>query len=359
MKTALHLSERGYGDVWPNPTVGCVVVDGDGHIVGRGWTLSGGRPHAETEALKRAGARAKGATAYVSLEPCAHHGATPPCAQALIDAGVGRVVTSCEDPDPRVAGKGHAMLRAAGIDVVSSVLVKEATAAHAGFFSRVKRRRPLITLKLATSLDGKIALKSGESRWITCKAARGAAHILRSQHDAIMVGIGTVLADDPELTIRVAGVKRSRLVRVIADADARLPSESKLAASALEHAVWLLCASDADVARQAMLAAKGVRILHVPRASVGVDLHQAVGRLASEGLTRVLVEGGASLAASILQARLVDRLAWFRSPAAIGGDGVSALGALNLTTLQGMPRFKPVDTMRWAQDVLETYEPAT
>jgi diaminohydroxyphosphoribosylaminopyrimidine deaminase/5-amino-6-(5-phosphoribosylamino)uracil reductase len=359
MKTALHLAARGYGDVWPNPTVGCVIVDDAGCIVGRGWTQSGGRPHAETEALRRAGARAKGATAYVTLEPCAHHGVTAPCAQSLIDAGIGRVITACEDPDPRVCGKGHAMLRAAGSDVQTGVLLKEAMAANAGFFHRVKRGRPLITLKLATSLDGKIALKNGESRWITGEAARRAAHLLRSRHDAIMVGIGTVLADDPELTIRIAGIKRSRLIRVVADADARLPTESKLATSAFETAVWLLCARDADAARQAALTAKGVRILHVSRGPVGVDLAEAVAALAREGLTRVLVEGGARIAAGILQAHLADRLAWFRSPVAIGADGVGGLAALNLATLQAMPRFEPVDTMRWAQDVLETYEPAT
>ena len=359
MRMALRLAQRGLGDVWPNPSVGCVIVEQNARVVGRGWTQSGGRPHAETEALGRAGARAKGATAYVTLEPCAHQGATGPCAQALIDAGVSRIFASCEDPDRRVAGKGHAMLRAAGIEVHAGLLAKESTATNAGFFSRVERGRPLIALKLATSLDGKIALKNGQSRWITGEDARRAGHLLRSRHDAVLVGMGTVLADDPELTCRIAGIRRPRLLRIVADADARLPMQSKLAASARATAVWLLCAHDADASRQSALAAKGVRLVHVPRAADGIDIARAFAQLAGEGVTRILVEGGARLAARICQANLVDRLAWFRSPTAIGADGVSALAALSLETLQAMPRFKLAHMMRLGQDVLETYEPAT
>ena len=359
MKLALLLGRRGLGDLWPNPAVGCVIVDRAGRIVGRGWTQSGGRPHAETEVLARAGDAAKGATVYVTLEPCAHQGVTGPCAQALIHAGVARVVASIEDPDPRVAGKGFAMLRTAGVEVATGMLEKEALAANAGFFNRLQRGRPFVTLKLATTLDGKIALKSGESRWITGEASRRAGHLLRSQHDGVMVGIGTALADDPELTCRIAGIKRSRLVRIVADADARLPLQSKLVSTASAFAVWLLCASDADAARQAALARKGVRVLTVARTTDGIDLAKAVGVLGKEGLTRVLVEGGATLAAGMLKARLVDQIAQFRSPAAIGGDGLSAIAALGLRTLTEMPRFKAIDTLRLVEDVLETYEPAT
>jgi diaminohydroxyphosphoribosylaminopyrimidine deaminase/5-amino-6-(5-phosphoribosylamino)uracil reductase len=356
MRMALHLAQRGLGDVWPNPAVGCVIVDRDGHVVGRGWTQSGGRPHAETEALMRAGASARGATAYVTLEPCAHQAVTGPCAVALQNAGVVRVVSALEDPDPRVAGKGHTMLRVAGVDVVVGVLGKEAHAANAGFLSLIERGRPIVTLKLATTLDGKIALKNGGSRWITNEDSRHAAHVLRSRHDAIMVGVGTALADDPELTMRVAGVKRSRFVRIVADADARLPADSKLARSANDLPVWVLCAADADAARRTALAKLGARLLHVPRASSGICLKQALAALGREGLTRVLVEGGATLAAGLLSASLVDQLAQFRAPAAIGGDGLSAVGSLNLTSLQAMPRFRPIETMRLGEDVLETYE---
>ena len=251
------------------------------------------------------------------------------------------------------------MLRAAGVDVVTGLLAKEALAANAGFISRIQRGRPLVTLKLATTLDGKIALKSGESRWITNERSRRAAHLLRAQHDAIMVGIGTALADDPDLTCRLDGIKRSRAVRIVADADARLPPQSKLASTARDRAVWLLCASDADARRQAGLVANGVRILHVARSRNGIDLAAALIALGREGLTRLLVEGGARLAAGLMAAQLVDRLAWFRAPAAIGADGLGALATHNVAALSAMPRFKPMETLHLAEDVLETYEPAT
>jgi diaminohydroxyphosphoribosylaminopyrimidine deaminase/5-amino-6-(5-phosphoribosylamino)uracil reductase len=359
MKTALHLAQRGLGDVWPNPAVGCVVVDGAGRIVGRGWTQRGGRPHAETEALAQAGAAARGATAYVTLEPCSHQGVTGPCASALVDAGLARVVSALEDPDPRVCGRGYAMLRSAGVEVVTGVLEREARAANAGFLSCVQHGRPFVTLKLATTFDGKIALSSGESRWITNDRSRRAAHLLRSRHDGVMVGIGTALSDDPELTCRLPGIQRNRLVRIVADANARLPLSSKLASTANEIAVWLLCAADADGSRQAALSKTGVRVFHVPRTPDGINLARAFAALGGEGLTRVLVEGGATLAAGLLKARLADQIAQFRAPAAIGGDGVSAIGALGLSGLNEMPRFRPIETLRLAEDVLETYEPAT
>jgi len=358
MRLALRLAQRAVGDTWPNPAVGCVIVDQAERIVGRGWTQSGGRPHAETEAIARAGGAARGATAFVTLEPCAHQGVTGPCAQALVDAGVARVVSALEDPDPRVSGKGHAMLRAAGVDVTTGVLGVEARSANAGFLSRIERGRPFVTLKIATSLDGKIALANGESKWITSEAARRGAHLLRSQHDAVLAGIGTVLADDPELTCRVAGIARKRFVRIVADADARLPTTSRLASSANEAAVWLLCASDADAARQAALAQKGVRILHVARAASGIDLGRAFALLAREGLTRVLIEGGATLGASALKASLVDQIARFGAPAAIGGDGLSAIGALGFARMSETLRFKRGETLRLGEDVLETYQPA-
>lgn len=358
MHMALHLAQRGLGDVWPNPAVGCVLVSRDGYVVGRGWTQSGGRPHAEVEALGRAGGAARDATAYVSLEPCSHQGVTGPCAGALLQASVRRVVSAIEDPDPRVAGRGHEMLRAAGIDVAVGVLSTAARALNAGFFSRIQRGRPSLTLKLATTLDGKIALRNGASQWITSEASRHAAHLLRASHDAVLVGIGTALADDPDLTCRLAGIDRSRAVRIVADADARLPLQSKLASTARRSAVWLLCAPDADGGRQAALAGCGVRILQIPRASNGIDLTEAFAALGREGLTRVLVEGGAALAAGLMRAALVDQIAQFRAPAAIGGDGLSAIGALDLTSLKQAPRFRLTDTVRLGQDVLETYDSA-
>ena len=355
MALALGLARRGLGRVWPNPAVGCVVVDAEGHVAGRGWTQSGGRPHAETEALLQAGPRARGATAFVSLEPCAHHGKTPPCAKALVDAGVARIVSAVEDPDSRVSGAGHAMLKAAGLALRTNVLAPQAEDLNYGFFSRVKRERPEITLKLATTLDGKIALPGGESRWITGERARAHVHLLRAQHDAVMIGIGSALADDPELTCRLPGIDASSSVRIVVDTGARLSPTSKLARSAASQAVWLLTSPQADTGA---LRKAGVKIVQVSPCPAGLDLSAALKALADEGLTRILVEGGAALATSLLKSKLVDRLLWYRAPAVMG-DGIAAIAPLGLTALGDMPRFRHEGTIRLGEDVLETYRAAT
>jgi diaminohydroxyphosphoribosylaminopyrimidine deaminase/5-amino-6-(5-phosphoribosylamino)uracil reductase len=351
MALALSLARRGLGRVWPNPAVGCVIVN-QGNIVGRGWTQDGGRPHAETEALRRAGNAAHGATAYVSLEPCAHHGKTPPCAEALIAAGVTRVVSALEDPDPRVAGKGHALLLAANIAVHVGTRADEARAANQGFLSRITRGRPAVTLKLATTLDGKIAMPDGASRWITGERARAHVHLLRAQYDAVMIGAGTATADDPQLTSRLPGLKPNRLVRIVVDTNARLSPASKLASTAHEQPVWLLTAP--NVKAPATLAGKAVELLPVPATENGIDLSAALKLLGDRGLTRVFVEGGATLAASLVKADLVDNLLWYRAPA-IMGEGVSALGSLSLGDLAALPRFKREETIRLGDDVLESY----
>lgn len=353
MQLALSLAQRGLGRVWPNPSVGCVIVDRDGHIAGRGWTQDGGRPHAETEALRQAGARARGATAYVSLEPCAHQGQTGPCAQALIDAGIARVVSAVEDPDPRVAGKGHAMLSAAGVTVRTRVFADQAKGLNEGFFSRVARGRPFVTLKLATTLDGKIALSSGESRWITGERARSHTHIERARHDAVLVGIGTALADDPELTCRVAGIRSSSRVRIVVDSKARLPVSSKLASTAKATPVWVVSAVGSDALQHA-----GVKVIQVPMAANGVDLAAAMNALGAQGLTRVLVEGGATLSSALLKLGLVDRLLWYRAPSLMG-EGISAVASLATTAINDLPRFVREGTIRLGEDMLETYRPAT
>lgn len=358
MALALALARRGLGRVWPNPAVGCVIVDDAGHVAGRGWTQDGGRPHAETEALREAGARARGATAYVSLEPCAHQGQTPPCAQALIDAGVRRVVSALDDPDSRVAGKGHAMVQAAGIQLRTGVLAAEARAVNAGFLSRIQRGRPFVTLKLATTLDSRIALISGESRWITGDRARAHGHLLRSQHDAIMVGIGTALADDAELTCRLPGVKATGLVRIVVDSAARLELTSKLVTTAKAQPVWLVTSPAAEPSAVAALRAKGVKVIEVGATPSRVDLSAALNALAAEGLTRVLVEGGATLASSLLKARHVDRLYWYRAPSLMG-DGVSAVASLGAAALGDLPRFAREETMCLGEDVLEVYRTPT
>jgi len=355
MRAALALARRGLGRVAPNPAVGCVLVR-DGIVVGRGWTQPGGRPHAETEALKRAGAAAAGAVAYVTLEPCAHHGSTPPCADALIAAGVSRVVVAIEDPDPRVAGRGLDRLAAAGIAVETGICAEEARRLNAGFLKRVEVGMPLVTLKLATSLDGKIATHCGESQWITGEAARAFGHMLRRQHDAVMVGSGTVLADDPELTVRLPGLADPPPRRIVVDGRLRTPLTAKLVATAALVPTLIVTLVGVDPLRARAFRDCGVTLLEMPPDVDGnVDLKAALEALAKQGLTRILVEGGATLAASLLRWRLADRLAWFRSPGLIGGDGLDAVKPFGVDRLVDQALGTRLSVMRMGQDLLETF----
>ncbi len=324
MRAALALATRGLGNVWPNPAVGCVLVR-DGRVVGRGWTQPGGRPHAETEALRRAGDAARGATAYVTLEPCSHHGKTPPCADALVAAGVRRCVVAAVDSDSRVSGRGLERLRSAGIAVEQGVLAAEARTLNAGFFKRVEQGLPFVTLKLATTLDGRIAMASGESKWITGPEARARVHLERGRNDAVLTGAGTARADDPDLRCRLPGLDPRPPVRVVLSRDG-VPADGQLARSAAETPVWLFCGEDATIP-------DGIR--HFP---IG-DPETVLKRLAEEGLTRVMIEAGGRLAASFLRAGLVDRLLWFRAPKIIGGDGIPAVGVLGLDRLAHSPDF--------------------
>lgn len=356
MQMALRLGRRGLGLVAPNPSVGCVIVDSDGHVAGRGWTAPGGRPHAETEALQRAGTRAKGGTAYVTLEPCAHTGQTPPCAKALIDAGVARVVAAAQDPDARVSGRGFAQLRAAGIKVDTGVCEAAASEINAGFFQKVRGGRPLVTLKIAATLDGRTATYGRESKWITGEEARAHAHLLRAQHDAIMVGIGTAIADDPELTCRLPGMEDRTPLRVIADSWLRLPLTAKAVKTASEYATVMLTRSDTSPSRRKAFADCDVELIDVP-VTVGkaMDLAAAFRALGAMGVTRLLVEGGATLAASVLNAKLVDRIAWYRAPRLIGGDGLSGIQAFGVTKLADTPRLRLLTRRHLGADVLELY----
>lgn len=355
MALALGLARRGLGRVWPNPAVGCVIV-ADGRVVGRGWTQPGGRPHAETEALARAGAAARGATAYVSLEPCDHYGRTPPCSLALIEAGIARVVAACTDPDPRVSGGGIARLRAAGVAVEVGVGEAEALALNEGFFRRIGDRRPMVTLKLATSLDGRIATRSGESRWITGPEARAWGHGLRARHDAIAVGSGTAQADDPELTCRLPGLESRSPVRVVFDGGLRLDPASRLVAGAGVVPTWVLTGPDHDAGKAAALAAAGAGIIPVARDAAGqIDPQAALAALAERGITRLLVEGGGRLAASLLACRLVDRLEWFRAARVIGGDGLPGVAAMGVDVLAATADFLRVAVRPCGDDLAETY----
>jgi diaminohydroxyphosphoribosylaminopyrimidine deaminase/5-amino-6-(5-phosphoribosylamino)uracil reductase len=351
MRAALSLAARGLGRVWPNPAVGCVLVRGE-VVVGRGWTQPDGRPHAETEALRRAGAAAQGATAYVSLEPCAHTGKTPPCADALVAAGIGRAVVAMEDPDPRVGGRGVAKLRAAGIPVDVGTCAAEARDLNAGFFLRLAEGRPLVGLKVATSLDGRIATGTGDSRWVTGAAARRRAHLLRATHDAILVGTGTALADDPELTCRLPGLADRSPLRVVLDRSLRLPDTAKLLTGV---PTVIVTGEDSDSARRAALLGRAVQVIAVPATDGRLSLRAALLALGELGVTRLLVEGGSALAASLLREDLVDRLYWFRAAAIIGGDGIAAAAALGLAQLADAKRFARVDTETVGADVLETY----
>ncbi len=355
MRAALALARRGLGSVWPNPAVGCVIVNG-GRVVGRGWTQPGGRPHAETEALAMAGDLARGADVYVTLEPCAHHGKTPPCAEALITAGVSRVVMALQDPDPRVAGKGVEMLTRAGVKVVQGMFEAEAAELNAGFFKRLATGRPLVTLKLASTLDGRIATHSGESKWITGEAARMVGHMLRAENDVIMVGSGTALHDDPDLTCRLAGLAERSPVRVVVDGRLRLPLTSRLVSTANEVPTWILTLEGCEHSRREAFEEAGVDVVEVsPSPDGGVDLELALEALAESGVTRILVEGGAHLNAALLRAGLVDRLVWFRSPRIMGGDGLSAAVGFGVDHLAQTPRFTRIDVRPVGDDVMETY----
>ena len=359
MALALALAKRGLGTVWPNPAVGCVLVR-DGRIVGRGWTQPGGRPHAETEALARAGDGARGATCYTTLEPCAHHGETGPCAKALVQAGIARAVVALEDPDARVAGRGNALLDAAGIEVTTGCMEAEARALNSGFLLRVEKGRPHVTLKLASTLDGRIGTHTGDSRWITGALARARGHLLRACHDAVMVGAASALADDPALTCRLPGMGHASPVRVVIDGSARLPAGHALIAGAGDHPTWIVStAALGRDGRHTDWRETGAEVIEVTAGANGrPSLASALKALAARGLTRALVEGGGRLAASLLGARLVDRIEWFRAPGAIGGDGVPALAALGIDRAEDMARFVRTSSTTLGEDVLDTLVPA-
>jgi diaminohydroxyphosphoribosylaminopyrimidine deaminase / 5-amino-6-(5-phosphoribosylamino)uracil reductase len=354
MRAALSLARRGLGTTWPNPSVGCVIVR-DGRVVGRGFTAPGGRPHAEPVALGMAGELARGATVYVTLEPCCHWGRSPPCTDALIAAGVARVVVAATDPDSRVNGRGLAMLDAAGIPVETGLLEAEALQTLIGFHHRIVLGRPMVTLKLASTMDGRIATHAGESQWITGTEARRLAHAMRGRHDAVMVGVGTVLADNPDLTCRIPGFRSTPVVRVIADSHLRTPLTSRLMTTAKDVPTWFLVRDGANLAREDAFSAIGATVLKIPPSSAGVDLSAGLQALGAAGLTRVLVEGGGQLAAALLRADLVDRIAWFHAPAIMGGDGWPAVQAFGIERLDEMPRFTRDCQIAVGNDMLSEY----
>jgi diaminohydroxyphosphoribosylaminopyrimidine deaminase / 5-amino-6-(5-phosphoribosylamino)uracil reductase len=355
MRAALALARRSLGRTWPNPAVGCVIVR-DGTVVGRGRTQDGGRPHAEVDALRQAGEAARGATVYVTLEPCSHQGKSGPCVDALIAAGVGRVVSAMADPYPEVNGHGHARLKAAGIQVDVGEGAGEAAEINAGFLMRVAHARPLFHLKIAASLDGHTATAGGQSKWITAAEARMHGHSLRATHDAILVGANTARADDPDLTCRLPGLERYSPLRIVVDSQARLSPFSRLAGSAREVPTWVVCTRAAPRAARDLLQAKGVEIVEVEATPEGlVDVAAAAGALGDRGLTRVLVEGGGTIAAAFLKARQIDRVSSYRAGLFMGSDSRSAVAALGICELDFAPRFTLMSTRAVGADTLETW----
>ncbi len=357
MQLALTLGRRGQGRTWPNPAVGAVVVK-DGVIIGRGWTQPGGRPHAEPEALRRAGEAARGATLYVTLEPCSHIGKSPPCADAIIAAGIARVVSAIEDPNPEVAGQGHAKLRAAGISVDIGLGAAEAARDHAGHFRRVRDKRPHVILKLAVSSDDKIGAAGRKPVAISGDAAKARVHLLRAQCDAILVGIGTVRADDPLLTCRLPGMAARSPVRVVLDRNLRIPGSSRLVHSARETPLWVMTSNLAEAPAAMKLGAAGAQVIRVATATTppGLDLAAVLRALSEKGITRLLVEGGARVASSFVAAGFVDEVWLLRGPDPIGADGVAALGALPLTSITKSPNFRVRASESLQKDTLTIYE---
>ncbi len=358
MAAALRLARHGIGRVAPNPAVGCLIVR-DGRVLGRGATRPGGRPHAEAVALADARMRygeeaLRGATAYVSLEPCAHHGRTPPCADALVAAGIARVVAPMADPDPRVDGRGFARLREAGITVDAGLMAAEAAEVNAGFLTRISMGRPRVLLKLAATMDGRIATSKGESRWITGPEARRRVHMMRAGSDALLVGAGTARADDPRLDVRLPGLAARAPVRIVAAPSLSLPLTSQLAVTAGEQPLWLLHRSGVDRDRARAwedLGAELIEVAHDPQTG-SLVLADALAEIGARGINTLLSEGGARMAAALLRENLVDEIAWFGAGKVLGADAHAAIEALRVGKLADAPAFVLAGTQPVGGDVL-------
>lgn len=353
MRHALRLAERQLGQTWPNPAVGAVVVK-DGTVVGIGATANGGRPHAEPLALSMAGEKAKGATLYVTLEPCSHQGKTPPCVDAVIASGIARVVVATHDVNPKVNGQGIAQLQAAGIEVVLGVEEKAARKINQGFFSRIEKNRPLISLKIATSSDGNIAAVDGEHIAITGEQARSFGHVLRAQHDAILTGIGTVLADDPLLTCRLPGLEGRSPLRIVLDSHVRIPLSSQLVRSARAVPVWIMtCGKDGEKIDMLTQAGATVITLPPPAGGTGLSLPHVVHRLAQEGITRLLVEAGAKLNGAFFREGLIDQLYWFRAGHALGSGALPAFGEAQTDAIKQLAEWQKLRHRSFGTDILD------
>ena len=353
MQLALSLGRRGLGNAYPNPAVGAVIVK-DGVIVGRGWTQPGGRPHAEVVTLAQAKRRAKGATLYCTLEPCSHEGKSPPCADAVIKAGIARVVSALEDPNPEVAGQGHARLRDKGIAVDVGLMADEARRTHAGHIARIQKSRPHVTLKLAVSRDGKAGLAGRKRVAITGEEARDRVWMMRAQSDAILVGIGTVLSDNPQLTCRLLGLFARSPIRVVLDAKLSVPMSVTVISTVRDTPTWVFTSHKASPIAEDILQQKGARVFRVDETQGRLDLDEVLKILAVEGITRLLVEGGPTVAAALVAADLVDEAVLLHGAKEIGEGGIAPLEGMKLDSLTGKLALRGKEQL--GADTLEIYE---
>jgi diaminohydroxyphosphoribosylaminopyrimidine deaminase/5-amino-6-(5-phosphoribosylamino)uracil reductase len=353
MALAFTLGRRGLGNTWPNPAVGAVIVK-DNVIVGRGWTQVGGRPHAEVEALRHAKKAAQGATLYVTLEPCSHQGKTPPCADAIVKAGIARVVSALEDPNPEVAGQGHERLRAKGITVDIGLGADEARRVHAGHIMRVTNGRPYVLLKLAVSADGKAGLAGRKPVTITGEAARVRVFQMRAASDAIMVGIGTVLSDNPQLTCRLPGMFERSPVRVVLDATLKLPLATSVVATVRETPTWVFTSSKPSAIAEEILQQKGCKVFRVGDVDGRLDLDEVLKVLAGQGITRLMVEGGPKVAGAIAAAGLADEVVVLHGEKNIGASGIEPLEGMPLNGFTGQLHARGSEKL--GADTLEIFE---
>jgi diaminohydroxyphosphoribosylaminopyrimidine deaminase/5-amino-6-(5-phosphoribosylamino)uracil reductase len=353
MRAALRLARRGAGATSPNPAVGAVVVKA-GRMIGRGWHRKAGCPHAEAAALASAAGPVKGATLYVTLEPCCTHGRTPPCTDAIIRSGIGRVVVGALDPNPAVSGRGVGLLRAAGVEVISGVLGDECRSMNEAYNRHITTGLPFVVVKLAASLDGRIAIAGGESRWISGPRSRRYVHRLRSVSDAVMVGSSTVEKDDPLLTVR--SVRGKNPMRVVLDTSFKTPLSARMfrrhRRDASTPRAMVFTANGADPSKAARALASGIGVIRVPRARVGVSLKRVLKELGKRGVMSVLVEGGGVLAASFIREGLADKLVQTISPLVIGADGSPSIGPLGVGSLKAAPRLVEMRLRRLGPDIM-------
>ena len=355
MRSALSLAKRGLGRCSPNPSVGCLILDRSNNLIGMGRTSDKGRPHAEMNALKSLTASAKGGTAIVTLEPCAHSDTSPSCAELLVNAGIKHVIIATLDPDIRTNGKGVKLFKKAGIKVSLGLLKETALDINAGFIYRLKYNRPLVSLKIASSLDGKIATVTGKSKWITGELSRMHGHSLRANHDVILVGINTVLKDDPKLNCRIKGLEKYSPVRVIVDSSLSIPLESKVLKNLSKIPTIIWTEKNINSPKKKILVDMGVELIELEKVKNKLNLIKGLNSLSEKGFNKVLVEGGSEISASLIANSLIDKVFLYRSGIFIGGDGLSGIASYNIDNLELAKRYGLIKTRVLDDDILEEW----